>query len=233
MSVHLQRQIERLKKAILALGALVEESLQTGLKAVETRDPVLAQRVIDGDAQIDMMEIDVEEECLHTLALHQPVAFDLRFVIATLKINNDLERIADLSVNLAEQAKLLARTPPLQQPPINLAEMGRKVQLMLQQSLNSLVHVDTDMAHAVRSTDDEVDLMHRQTFMRVEQGLKANPENVTRLLNWLQVSRQLERVADHAVNIADDVLYMANGDIYRHNHPHPLELDRHDHTNHL
>ena len=223
MSVHLQRQIERLKKSILALGALVEESLQNAIAAIETRDPVLAERVIDGDQQIDLMEIDIEEECLHTLALHQPVAMDLRFVVAVLKINNDLERIADLAVNMAERAQNLSGSPRLEERPYDLAAMAAKVQKMLRQSLNSLVHGDVEMAEAVRKTDDEVDLMHKQVFLHIERSMREHPDQVGRLITWLGISRHLERAADHAVNIADDVLYMANGDIERHNHPHPLQ----------
>jgi phosphate transport system protein len=220
MSFHMQRQTEKLKKMILFLGAMVEESLAGAIRSVETRDTALATSVISKDNEIDMTEVDIEEECLHTLALHQPVAHDLRFVIAVLKINNDLERIADLAVNIAEQAGFLSKQPRLQTLPIDLHGMSRKVRLMLKQSLDALVHGDSDLAQMVRETDDEVDAIHRQTYHAVESGIRADPERIESLINLLNISRQLERIADHTVNIAEDVIYMNQGLILRHQRKH-------------
>ena len=226
MSHHQQRQIDKLKKIILSLGGLVEESVEGAIRAVETRDTQLAAQIIEGDAQIDLMEIDVEEECLHTLALYQPVAFDLRYVVSVLKINSELERIADLAVNIAEQACFLASQPPIDTVPFDLFGEMRKVRSMLKRSLDALVEIDTEMAESVRSADDEVDEVHRQMYVQVEAAIRANPENVATLINLLNVSRQLERMGDHAVNIAEDVIYMAQGHILRHSREHTIPKER-------
>ncbi|MCE9589969.1 MAG: phosphate signaling complex protein PhoU [Planctomycetes bacterium] len=222
MSLHLQRQINRLKDMILALGTLVEENTEAAIRAIETRDAKLAAAVIERDNEIDQKEIDVEEECLHTLALHQPVAFDLRYIVAVLKINNDLERIADLAVNIAEKVEFLIKNRAPTGIPFDLPQMTQKVRAMLKQSLDALVNLDPEIAEVVRRTDDEVDLIHRQMYQHVKQAIRQNPEDVELLVNLLSVSRNLERIADHAVNIAEDVIYMAKGDILRHSRTHVI-----------
>ncbi|MFA7235670.1 MAG: phosphate signaling complex protein PhoU [Phycisphaeraceae bacterium] len=224
MSIHLQRQFDRLKKTILLLGTMVEESVERAIRAAEQRDPELAEKVITDDQRIDLMEIDVEEECLHTLALHQPVAFDLRFVVATLKINNDLERIADLAVNVAEQAKFLSEEDAAAEAPFDLRGMGRIVRTMLKQSLDALVNVDPKLAEQVRQTDDQVDEIHRAMYERIETLIRENPHQIQQMIHYLNISRQLERMGDHCVNIAEDVLYMARGDIARHSHTPPANV---------
>ncbi len=218
MSRHLFRQIDKLKRMVLQLGALVEKAVHQSIVSVQQRDPRLAQTVIDEDRMIDEMEIDIEEECLHTLALHQPVAQDLRYVVAVLKINNDLERIADLAVNIAEQSCLLANEMPLNLVSFDLPDMANQVQAMLSNSLDALVNIDPKQAQAVRKADDQIDRIHRALFEEVEQRISEHPEHAAQLLHVLNVSRQLERIADHAENIAEDVLYTANGEIYRHGH---------------
>lgn len=216
MSVHLQRQFDRLKKSILTLGALVEEAVEKAIRAAESRDGALAQQVIDGDQRIDLMELDVEEECLHTLALHQPVAFDLRFVVATLKINSDLERIGDLAANIAEQTIMLGEQPAPAELPMDLRAQGRSVRTMLKRSLDALVNVDPDEAQAVREADTRVDEVHRQTYRNVAQAIRDRPDHVEQMIQLLSISRRLERIADHCCNIAEDVLYMARGEMARH-----------------
>ena len=226
MSHHQQRQIDKLKKMILSLGGLAEESVEGAIRAVETRDSQLAAQIIEGDAQIDLMEIDIEEECLHTLALYQPVAFDLRYVVSVLKINSELERIADLAVNIAEQACFLAMETPIDLVPFNLIGEMRKVRSMLQRSLDSLVGIDTEMAESVRSSDDEVDEVHRKMYIHVEEAIRRTPEKAATLINLLNVSRHLERIGDHTVNIAEDVIYMARGHILRHSREHTIPKER-------
>ncbi len=216
MSIHLQRQFDKLKKLILSLGAMVEEALEASLRAVENRDAELADKVIAGDKKIDMMEIDVEEECLHTLALHQPVAFDLRYVVAVLKINNDLERIADLATNICEQAIFLAEHEVAAEIPYDMHGMSLKAREMVKRALDALVNVDPNTAQAVRDMDEQVDDMHREMYVQVERAIRDNPHQLTQHIHYLNVSRQLERIGDHACNIAEDVLYMAKGDIARH-----------------
>ncbi len=215
MPAHMQRQIDHVKNMILALAANVEQSVHKAIDAVRNRDVRLAQEVIDHDAVIDQAEIDVEEECLHTLALYQPFAFDLRFIVAVLKINNDLERIGDMAVNIAERAVFLCTQERLDVP-FRLREMAEKAQAMLKKSLDALVNLDTHLALAVCAADDEVDALYVEMYERVREGILSQQENVDSLLNILSVSRYLERIADHATNIAEDVIYMIEGEIVRH-----------------
>jgi phosphate transport system protein len=215
MAVHLQREIERLKKQILALSAVVEDNVQKAVKAISDRDERLAGRVIDRDYDIDQMEVEVEEECLKILALHQPVAIDLRFIIAVLKINNDLERIGDLAVNIAERAIYLSARQAVEVP-FDLPKMASLTQTMLHQALDALVNLDTALASSVCAADDEVDAMNRAMYAQIERGIGLHPEQIDILINLLAVSRQLERIGDHATNIAQDVIYMIDGQIVRH-----------------
>lgn len=215
MAKHLQREIGDLKKRILHLGTVVEESLQKAVKALRRRDDALARSVIDTDPDIDEMEVRVEEECLKVLALHQPVAIDLRFIVAVLKINSDLERIGDLAVNVAERAVFLASRDPVDIP-FDFAGMAWKAQAMLKKSLDALVNLDVDLARRVRAADDDVDAMNRQMYRQVEQGIREHPDRLESLIQLLSASRHLERVADHATNIAEDVIYMLEGEIVRH-----------------
>ncbi|MAE63110.1 MAG: phosphate transport system regulatory protein PhoU [Phycisphaeraceae bacterium] len=216
MAGHLFRQVEKLKRMLLSVGALVEEALRNAVTAIERRDGNLAQDVIDGDRQVDLKEIEVEEECLATLALHQPVAQDLRYVVAVLKINNDLERIADQAANLAEQAGFLSEERRIDQVPFDLHEMARMVISMLKRSLDALVNEDIELAHSVRGTDDEVDEVHRQMCIRAAELIQQNPLQASQIMHYQNISRQLERIADHTCNIAEDVIYLVRGDIVRH-----------------
>jgi len=216
MSSHLKRQIEKLKRLLLELGALVEESVSKALEAVRSRDAALAARVIDGDEAVDALEIDVEEECLHTLALHQPVAMDLRYVVGVLKINNDLERIADQAVNIAEQALALAGEPALAEVPFDFETEAAEARSMLKQSLDAFIHMNLELAARVRSEDDAVDRIHASMYDAVKAAIRRSPNEVDQLLRFVSISRNLERIADLATNIAEDVVYMGRGDILRH-----------------
>jgi phosphate transport system protein len=215
MAVHFQIEIERLKKRLLALSAVVEESVHKAVRALERRDTALARRVIDADVEVDHAEVDVEEECLKLLALHQPVANDLRFLVAVLKINNDLERIADLAVNIAERSLYLA-TQPRVEVPFDFAGMAALAQSMLTRSLDALVRTDAGLAREVIASDDEVDALNREMYEKVKQGIRRRPADMESLVHLLSVSRHLERIADHATNIAEDVIYMVDGEIVRH-----------------
>jgi len=215
MAQHLLREIEQLKKRILALGATVESSVNKAVYAVEHRDTDAADKVIKGDKAIDQAEVDLEEDCLKVLALHQPVAIDLRFIVAVLKINNDLERIGDLSVNMAERAVFLASRPYINVP-FDLNVSAEKAQQMVRQSLDSLVSLNAAMARDVCRMDDEVDGLNRSAFESVTRVIHAQPDHAETLIAYLSVSRYLERIADHATNIAEDVIYMIEGVIARH-----------------
>ena len=215
MTVHLERELDRLKKKILALGAIVEERVRMAIKAMETRDRELAKKVIEADDEIDQIEVDVEEECLKILALYQPVAIDLRFIVAVIKINNDLERIGDIAVNIAERAAFLATQGKLDIP-FDFAGMAEKTQSMLKKSIDALVNMDSNLAWEVGAADDEVDAINRAMYLQVQDGIRKNIDRMECLIHLLQASRHLERIADHATNIAEDVIYMISGEIVRH-----------------
>jgi len=215
MTQHIQRELEKLKKMILSLSAVVEETVQQAVQSLSIMDLAVADKVIGGDEQIDQMEVDLEEECLKILALHQPVAADLRFIVSVLKINNDLERIADLAVNIAERTRGLAEVGRIPHP-FDFNEMGRKVQAMLEQALDALVHLDERAARQACTLDDEVDALHKQNYTLVKDQIRQHPERLDALVQYLSVSRHLERIADLATNIAEDVLYMIEGEIVRH-----------------
>jgi len=212
---HLEREIENLKGMILALGNDVESSVKRSVRSLARRDSILALKIIDADFDIDQMEVDIEEECLKILALHQPVANDLRLIIAILKINNDLERIGDLAVNISERAIYLSTHEKFEFP-FDLQDMADKAQEMLNGSLDALVNLDTELAKKVCKSDDEVDEMNREAHTLVEERIRQNPEQLNCLIQFLSASRYLERVADHATNIAEDVIYLVDGDIIRH-----------------
>jgi phosphate transport system protein len=187
------------------------------VKAVDSRDEKLARAVIDGDPEIDRFEVDLEEECLKILALHQPVAIDLRFIVSVIKINTELERIADLAVNIAERAQFPSGQPKIDIP-FDFHGMSAKVKAMLKSSLDSLVNMDAALASKVLGMDDEVDAVNRRMYRQVADGIRSQPDRTERLIQALSVSRHLERIADHATNIAEGVLYMVEGRIVRHEH---------------
>ncbi|KPK65776.1 MAG: PhoU family transcriptional regulator [Planctomycetes bacterium SM23_32] len=215
MSKHLQRELDRLKRRILSLSGLAEESVHKAVHALERRDERLAANVIESDIELDHAEVDLEEECLKILALHQPVAIDLRFIVACLKINNDLERIGDLAVNVAERAQYIA-THERVDAPFDFVGMAEKAQAMVRESLDALVNLDAEAARRVCAADDEVDALNREMYAKVQDGIRAHPEQMPGLIHLLSASRHLERIADHATNIAEDVIYMVKGEIVRH-----------------
>jgi phosphate transport system protein len=216
MSVHLETQTNKLKNSILALSAIVEDMVHRAVKAVIERDPDLAREVIDGDPEVDRMEVEIEEECLKLLALYQPVATDLREVVAMLKINNDLERIADLAVNIGERAIELAASEP-EVIPYNLRSMADSAMDMLRNCLDSLVRMDPVLAREVCKTDEVVDEMNRKAAEKTKVVIREAPEKLEQMLNLMLVARHLERVADLSTNIAEDVIYSCQGVIVRHN----------------
>jgi phosphate transport system protein len=175
----------------------------------------VAESVAGRDAEIDQAEVEIEEECLKILALYQPVAIDLRLVVAALKINNDLERIGDLAVNIARKAVAFAHEPPVEIP-FDIAGMWEKTQAMLRDSIDALVTLDSALAHQVCARDDEIDQLKHEFRIRAEELLRQYPQRVSGLLRLLAVTRNLERIADCATNIAEDVIYMCDGRIVRH-----------------
>jgi len=194
---------------------MVEQSVQQSVRAVILRDNTLAQSVIEGDPKIDEFEVDLEEDCLKILALHQPVAVDLRFLVALLKINNDLERIGDLAVNIAKRTKELARFSEVPVP-FDLDEMLSLTLQMVKDSADSLIDRDTDKARQIGAQDDRVDELHKEAYRNIQEKLCQQPELTAYYISLLSVSRNLERIADHATNIGEDVIYLVEGKIVRH-----------------
>lgn len=215
MTVHMKREIDRLKQMLMSLCEVVEENLHRAVESIRNRDADLAKTVIEMDIKIDQMEVDMEEECLKILALYQPVAIDLRFIITALKINNDLERIGDLAVNLAEHSTFLAGRPKTDVP-FDFDAMTEKTKSMLRKSLDALVKMDAKLAYEVCAADDEIDSMDRQMRFIVQDAVHKHPERTECLMHLRSASGHLERVADHATNIAEDVIYMIEGRIVRH-----------------
>lgn len=215
MSQHLQRAIDKLKKQLLTMAGAVEERVFDAVQSLHQRDRNLARKVVESDSAIDQMEVDIEEFCLEMLALHQPVADDLRFIVSILKINNDLERIADLAVNIAERSISLAGESAIEIP-FDLDLMFRRTNSMLRISIDALVRMDAQAARQVRGQDDDVDRLTADAFQSVEDRIRQRPEQLSPLIQYLSCARHLERIADLATNIAEDVVYSADGEIVRH-----------------
>jgi phosphate transport system protein len=215
MSVHLQREIANLKKSILSLGAIVEERLWQAVKAVSERDHKLAKMIKEADLEIDKMEVQIEEDCLKILALYQPVAIDLRFIVAVLKINNDLERIGDQAANIADIALRLANQTRVEIPP-EFPAIADKTQAILKKALDALVNLDEKLAQEVRQDDDEIDEINIEIYDRVKESIRKDIKLLDAMIDIRAVSKNLERVADLATNIAEDVIYTCRGEIVRH-----------------
>jgi phosphate transport system protein len=211
----MKREIDRLKEMLISLCEVVEENLRRAVESIRKRDANIARTVIEMDVEIDHMEVDMEEECLKILALYQPVAIDLRFIITAMKINNDLERIGDLAVNLAEHSTFLAGHRQTDVP-FDFEEMTQKTELMLRKSLDALVKMDSKLAYEVCADDDEIDALDRQMQLMLQKAVHTHPEQTECLMHLRSASGHLERVADHATNIAEDVIYMIEGRIVRH-----------------
>jgi phosphate transport system protein len=215
MAKHLQRDLENLQRDLLALAASVEEAIHLAIRALRERETGPARQVIAGDTQIDLEENHIEEECLKILALHQPVAVDLRRIAAALKINTDLERMADLAEDIAERALHLAQMPAIPIPE-NLQRMTDLTATMVRQSLDSFVNFDARLARRVCREDDEVDRYNNEIIQELIGMMQQSPAMVEPGLSLFSATRHLERIADHATNIAEDVVYLVEGNIVRH-----------------
>jgi phosphate transport system protein len=215
MTKHFHRELENIKKRVLTLGSLVEDRVRSAVKTLEDMDGAAAAEVVRLDYEVDEMEVEIEEECLKVLALHQPVAVDLRFIVAVIKINNELERIGDQAVNIAQRVEVIARRP---RPPFTFdyAVMSEKAIRMLKMSLDALVNLDVDLAYKVITLDDEVDQIKKDAYDKIKQAIQELPERVGYYINLLLISRHLERMGDHSTNIAEEVIYLVEGEIFRH-----------------
>jgi phosphate transport system protein len=228
MTQHLQRDMESIHREILALSGIVEEAIERARRALLERRLDLAAEVIRQDEEIDRREVHLEEECLKILALHQPVAVDLRRIATVLKVNSDLERIADLAVNIAERAQALAEYPDFPMP-ARLERMIDLSMLMVRSALDAFVNMDAQAARRVCALDDEVDRYNREVINELHERVEAQPKLIRPALHLFSASRHAERIADHATNIAEDVIYLVEGEIARHRHD-GVHLPREENT---
>ncbi|MDD5482073.1 MAG: phosphate signaling complex protein PhoU [Kiritimatiellae bacterium] len=215
MNVQLQKEIEKLKRQILGLSAKVENDVRMAVRAADNQDRETARRVVSREKETNVMEVNVEEECLKILALHQPVASDLRYIVAVLKINQDLERIGDLAVHIAERALALCREPRVAIP-VRLEQMADKTELLLKKVLDAFVNLDESAAREVCAADHEIDDMNQEIFQQVKKVIMQNPGRFEAMLQIMHIARHLERIGDHATNIAEDLIYLIEGRIVRH-----------------
>lgn len=216
MSLHLQRDLDALKKEILQLGNLVEQAIDMAIGALVNRDARLAREATAFEETIDRKEVAIEAECLKMLALHQPVAVDLRFIVVVLKVNNDLERMGDIACNIAGRAAFIAGRAPVPVLAEMAGELPGSVRAMVHQALDALVRLDVALAQAVIDMDDRVDDINRRMYADVTQLISRDPPNAEVALNLLSASRYMERIADLATNIAEEVLFMVEGRVVRH-----------------
>jgi len=215
MSKHMQRDLDNLTRLLLALAGLVETAVFKAIRSLQERDARLAREVIAGDSQIDREENHVDEECLKLLALHQPVASDLRRIVSVVMITTDLERMGDLAEEIAERAVALANHPRVPMPG-KLQHMTDLTTMMVRQSLDAFVNRNTALANSVLRLDDEVDRYCSEIIQDVIAYMKTGPDAIEPGLSLFSATRHLERIADHATNIAEDVVYLVEGEIVRH-----------------
>jgi phosphate transport system protein len=215
MQRHFHEELEALKQTLLAMGGLVEDQIRRAMRALLERDDVIAQDVIDRDRQVNTYDVEVDEQCVNLLALHQPAAGDLRFITTAMKIVTDLERIGDQAVNIAQRALELNREPQLK-PYIDLPRMADKAQRMVKESLDAFVARDTALARQVCGEDAEVDALKEQIFRELLTFMMEDPRTVSRAIRVILISRFMERVADHATNIAEMAIYLVEGKMVRH-----------------
>lgn len=214
-SSHYEMELQGIKENLIYLGALTEKAIESAMNALLNRDTVLAQKVIDADADIDRLDIELEEKCIRVLALRQPAAKDLRFITTAIKVNGHLERIGDMAVNIAEKAIILNEEPQLK-PYIDLPRMAEIVRNMIKESLDSFVNEDLEIAEKVAGEEDEVDKINEQIFRELLTFMLEDTRTITRATIIMQISKNLERVADHAKGIADMVIYLVTGKSVRH-----------------
>jgi phosphate transport system protein len=215
MQRHFHEELDGLKQTLLAMGALVEDQIRRVMRALVERDGELAQNVIDRDREVNAYDVEVDEKCVELLALHQPAAGDLRFITTAMKIVTDLERIGDQAVNIAQRAIELNEEPQLK-PYIDLPRMAEKSQRMVKEALDAFVARDTELARQVCAKDAEVDGIKEQVFRELLTYMMSDAKTIPRAIRLMLVSRFLERVADHATNIAEMVIYMVESKMVRH-----------------
>jgi phosphate transport system protein len=215
MQRHFHEELEALKQTLLAMGGLVEDQIRRVMRALIERDDALAQEVIERDQQVNAYDVEVDETCVSLLALHQPAAVDLRFITTAMKIVTDLERMGDQAVNIAQRVLELNREPQLK-PYIDLPRMAEKAQRMVKESLDAFVARDTELARKVCAEDAEVDALKEQLFRELLTFMMEDARTIPRAIRLILISRFLERLADHATNIAEMVIYLVDAKMVRH-----------------
>jgi phosphate transport system protein len=215
MARHFHEELDGLKQTLLAMGAMVEDQIRRVMRALVERDEALARDVIERDREVNVYDVEIDEKCVELLALYQPTAGDLRFITTAMKIVTDLERIGDQAVNIAQRAIELNQEPQLK-PYIDLPRMADKAQQMVKDALDSFVSRDTTLAREVCGRDNEVDALKEQIFRELLTYMMADPKTIARAIRLILVSRFFERVADHATNIAEMVIYMVESKMVRH-----------------
>lgn len=216
---HFDREIEHLKELLLRMGAMVEDAINESIRALLERDTAVAQRVIDADNVIDQMELEIDQHTIELIAMMQPTAVDLRFVAAAMKITPELERVADLAVDVCERAIELNREPALK-PLLDIPRLARIAQDMVRQSLDAFVRRDPVLAREVIARDDEVDLLTEQSFRELLTYMLEDSRNISRAIRLTFVGKYFERIADGATNICEMVVYLAEGKVIKHQHEH-------------
>ena len=217
MSLHLHRDLESLEQELLSQSSVVEQMIQLASQSLRELSTNLIERLMDLEDSVNLREVEIEEECLKLLALHQPVAKDLRRLATVMKINGDLERIADLAVNLGERAQSLVMYTQFS-PPDQIDKMVEASISMVQDAIDAFVRLDADAARNVCRQDDVVDEFNRQCIESIRESVSKDPGDFEPGLQYFSASRHIERIADHATNIAEDVIYLVNGEITRHSH---------------
>lgn len=219
---HFQEELEQLKTRLLEMGGLAEDRVRAALDGLVRRDSSAIGRVLQGDGPINQLHIEVDNRCFKLLALHQPMAVDLRAIVSAVKINTDLERVGDLAINIAEAGLRYLRHPPVKEL-IDIPRMGTLAQAMLRDALDAFVRRDTALAHAVLNQDDELDGLKTQVFRELLTYMLQDPAKIEPALDLILVSRHLERIGDHATNVAEDVIFMVSAKDVRHHAGEPGE----------
>jgi len=219
---HFREELDALQSRLLEMGGLAEERVRAAIQGLVTRDPTLFEKVLLGDEPINQLHIEVDNRCFRLLALHQPMATDLRAIVAAVKINTDLERVGDLAVNIAEAGTRYISHPPVKKL-IDIPQMGDIAQAMLRDALDAFVKRDTRLAHEVLNEDDRLDSLKTQVFRDLLTYMLKDQSTVEPALDLILVSRHLERIGDHATNIAEDVIFMVSALDVRHHPPAPVE----------
>jgi len=215
MERHFDEELKDLKEKLLRMAGLAEDSIAKAVKAIKDRDEALVRQVFEQEEKINLIEIEIDEVCLRLLALRQPMAGDLRFITSAMKIGSELERIGDQSVNIAERTIELLKVPPLK-PLIDIPHMAGLAQAMVVDSINAFINRDADLARRICERDDEVDQINHQVFRELLTYMMEDPATISRAVELILIGRHLERIADHATNIGEDVIYLVKGKSIKH-----------------